>query len=66
MLSVYIGVLAVYITTAQDSVVTQNENVSVMLSAATGQQTRHTKRSVHLEIKCNDKGKNSKLKSESV
>jgi hypothetical protein len=66
LLSVDTGVLAVYLTTAQDSVITQNENVSGMLSAATGQQTRHTKRSVHLEIKCNDKEKNNKLKSESV
>ena len=67
MLSVDIGLLAVYITTAQDSVMAQrDDSVSVMLSAATDQQTRHTKWSLQMAIKCEDNKENSMMTGECV
>jgi hypothetical protein len=42
------------------------KNVSVMLSTAAGQQTRHTVWSLQMEIKCNDKEEINNLESESV
>jgi len=66
LLTVDNGVLAVYITTTQGSVMTKRDSGSVMLPAAAGQQTRHTKWSVQMEINRNDKEENNKLRSESV